>query len=286
MSINTELGEFLRSRRSRLSPVSAGIEPHGAVRRVAGLKREEVARLAGVSVDYYARLEQGRRVQFSQSVLNAVGRALHLSDVDQAHLNDLAQLRHGPRPRAGSQAVKVLPAYERIVSTVTTQPVFVTDWRHNVLAANALGLALYLNMGSDDPADRNFARFVFTDSSARGLFVDWGVTAALTVGALRRGLVRHSDDVQLLDLIDELRVVAEFDRLWVDYELSEISYSRKLYRHPMVGELWVVCDNMRIIGSEDQTLTMGSVEAGSESALAMRRLSQLLSPSLGFVTAD
>ena len=278
MTTNPELGTFLRARRGRLTPQSAGIAPHGAARRVAGLKREEVAQLAGVSVDYYARLEQGRPVHFSTSVLEAVGRALQLGRVDLAHLQDLA----GPRERracrdpAGRPAV--LPAYERMVRGMASQPAFVTDWRLNVLLANPLALALYVEMGSVDPEERNFARFVFTDPDARALFVDWGLTAALVVGALRRSLAHHSDDAELLALIAACRRVPEFEELWGDYALTELVHSRKLYCHPVVGELWVDCDNVRLVGESDQLLTVGSVDAGSPSEAALERLAALASP--------
>lgn len=273
----SELGAFLQSRRRRLTPLTAGVEPHGSSRRVIGLKREEVARLAGVSVDYYARLEQGRQVRFSPSVLNAVARALQLGSVDQAHLHDLADALERPRREEPPGRPAVLPAYERIVRGNPQQPAFVTDWRHNVLLANPLALALYLDMGSTDPGERNFARFVFTNDEAGRLFVDWDVTAALVVGSLRRGLAHHPDDPQLRSLVHELCRRPAFDEMWGDYTLTELVTSRKLYRHPIVGELWVECDNVRLVGEPDQLLTIGSVAAGSTSEYALRRLAEHVS---------
>lgn len=274
MITDDELGEFLRSRRGRLSPKAAGVEPHGSVRRVAGLKREEVARLAGVSVDYYARLEQGRAVRFSVSVLTAVGRALQLNPVDQAHLNDLAAARDARRTPQRSGVPPVLPAYERLVRSLPHQPVFVTDWRHNVLLANPLALALYLDMGTQDPLERNFARFVFADPAARDLFADWENTAVTVAGSLRRATARH-DDSDLTDLIDDCRRTADFDRLWAAYPLTEQAYSRKLHAHPVVGHMWIVCDNLQSVGDSDQLLTVGSVDPGSTSDEALRRLAVL-----------
>ena len=274
---NTELGDFLRSRRGRLSPGSVGIEPHGSSRRVAGLKREEVAQMAGISVDYYVRLEQGRPVRYSESVLAAVGRALRLDPLEQDHLNALTRLpdrraQGGPR---GHQ--QILPAFARIVDALVDQPAFVTDWRLNVLAANPLALALYVGMGSEDPLERNFARFVFAHPDARALFVDWEVTAALTVGALRRCVVHHRDD-ELFDLIAELRPTAGFEELWSRYELDDSVHARKQYRHPAVGEVWIECDNVRISDGGDQVLTIGTVEPGSPSEAALATLLQDAQP--------
>ena len=270
--IETELGDFLRSRRGRLSPKAVGVEPHGDARRVTGLKREEVARLAGVSVDYYARLEQGRRVRFSPAVLTAVGRALRLDEVDQAHLVDLATVHDRRRTAGPPEARQDLRAYERIMRALQDKPAFVSDWRHNVLLANPLALALYLDMGSDDAHQRNFASFIFTHPGARDLFVDWGITAALTAGSLRRSLARHPDDPELLDLIARCRRLADFDELWSRYELAELTHNRLLYRHPVAGELWVECDNLSLVGDEDLLLTVGNVDPGSPSEAALRRL--------------
>lgn len=269
---DTELGDFLRSRRARLSPGMVGIEPHGTSRRVAGLKREEVAQMAGISVDYYVRLEQGRPVHYSESVLGAVGRALRLDPLEQSHLGALARIRGRRAPRGPQGRQQVLAAYERIMSAVVDRPVFVTDWRLNVLTANPLALALYLDMGSEDPQERNFARLVFAHPDARTLFVDWDVTAALTVGALRRCLVDHRDDDELSDLIAELRLRPGFEELWERYELDESAHVRKRYRHPVVGEVWIECDNVRISDDGDQILTIGTVEAGSASETALLSL--------------
>lgn len=272
--INAELGEFLRSRRARLSPEVVGIEAHGSGRRVAGLKREEVARLAGISVDYYVRMEQGRPVHYSESVLGAVGRALRLDALEQGHLNALASVRdRRAGPPAGRRGRReVLPAYQRIMAVLDDQPVFVTDWRLNVLTANPLALALYLDMGCEDPSERNFARFVFAHPDARALFVDWDTTAALTVGALRGSLAHHLDDDELADLIAELRSRPGFERLWTNYELAGIIHARKLYRHPVVGEVWIECDNVQVSDDGEQGLTIGTVEPGSPSETALRRL--------------
>ena len=277
MTTGSELGCFLRARRGRLTPEEAGITPHGAARRVVGLKREEVAQMAGVSVDYYARLEQGRPVHFSASVLEAVGRALQLDRVDQAHLHDLAGARDRRARRDPAGRPAVLPAYERLVRGMADQPAFVTDWRLNVLLATPLALALYLEMGSVDPEERNFARFVFTDPGARALFADWHLTAALVVGSLRHSLAQHSGDAELLALIAACRRVPDFEQLWQDYALTEITHSRKLHRHPVVGDVWVDCDNVRLVGESDQLLTVGSVDAGSESEAALDRLAVLAS---------
>lgn len=274
----SELAHFLQSRRARLSPEVAGVVPHGTVRRVLGLKREEVASLAGVSADYYARLEQGRPVRFSPSVLQAVGHALQLDRVDQAHLRDLVSSLEAPMALEQPGRPTVLPAYERIVRGLADRPAFVTDWRHNVLLANPVALALYLDMGSAEARERNFARFVFTHPAARGLFVDWDVTAALVVGSMRRNLAHHPGDPELRGLIAELRPSAGFEDLWGDYTLTELVHSRKLYRHPLAGELWVECDNVRLVGESDQLLTIGSTDAGSSSELAMARLCRLVGP--------
>lgn len=272
----SEVSSFLRSRRARLTPQDAGLAPHGTTRRVAGLKREEVARLAGVSVDYYARLEQGRPVGFSASVLDAVGRALQLTELDQAHLHDLVGRGKRQQSEAHGRAT-VLPAYERIAQVMEEQPVFVTDWRHNVLMANAVALSLFLDMGSDEPDDRNFARFVFIDPRSRALFDDWTGTAVLTAGSMRRNLARHPHDEGLQQLLGDCRISPEFEEMWEAYTLHEVVNSRKLYHHPDVGDIWVECDNVHLVGEEDQVLTVGTVERGSTSEAALSRLTEMTS---------
>ncbi len=168
---STEIREFLRTRRARITPEQAGLVPHARARRVPGLRREEVAQIAGVSVDYYVRLERGRTRGVSETVLEAIARALQLDDTERAHLFDLAQpTAAGARSRRPLAPQRVRP---------------VTDRRMDVLAADRLGYALHTDFDGRPHRERNFARFVFLDQAARTLYVDWELIASNCVAALR-----------------------------------------------------------------------------------------------------
>ena len=204
MDRSTEIREFLRTRRARITPAQAGLAPHAGARRVPGLRREEVAQLAGVSVDYYIRLERGRTQGVSEAVLEAVARALHLDETERAHLFDLAQPTAArTRPRRLLSPQRVRPAVYRTLDSLAL-PALVQGRRMDVLAANRLGYALFTDFEARPRRERNFARYVFLDESARELYADWDFAARDCVATLHLYAGRHPEDPQLTELIGEL----------------------------------------------------------------------------------
>src|SRR5882757_7596539 len=176
---NADLREFLRSRRARITPGEAGLSPQPGARRVPGLRREEVAQLAGVSVDYYVRLERGRRVNASEAVLDALSRALRLDDTEREHLFALA--RPTRRPHRPLPPQRVRPGLYRVLDTLTEIPALVVGHRTDILAANPMARALYTDFDALPHRDRNMARFMFLDETARDLYVDWPAAGRGTV---------------------------------------------------------------------------------------------------------
>ena len=196
MDRSTEIREFLCTRRARITPEQAGLAPHPRARRVPGLRREEVAQIAGVSVDYYVRLERGRTRGVSETVLEAVARALQLDDTERAHLFDLAQPTAARARRRPLAPQRVRPVLYRTLDALSV-PAVVEGRRMDVLATNRLGYALYTDFEGRPHRERNFARFVFLDQAARTLYVDWELIASNCVAALRLYAGRRPDDPQL-----------------------------------------------------------------------------------------
>ncbi|MFF7634134.1 helix-turn-helix transcriptional regulator [Kitasatospora sp. NPDC008050] len=259
------LGEFLRSRRARIRPEDVGLRSYGH-RRVPGLRREEVAQLAGVSVDYYIRLEQGRGQSVSDAVLDAVARVLELGEVEHEHLRALARPpRPGDRraaPARGSRQVR--PGLRRLLDMMTDVPAFVLGRRLDVLAWNALADAV---AGYSTLTQRNVARQVFLDPSARECYPQWEAVAAETVSYLRLDAGRHPDDPKLSALVGELSVRSpEFGRLWADHQVKEKTWGTKLVRHPLVGELELGYETLSLPGDPDQMLVGYTAQAGSPTA--------------------
>jgi transcriptional regulator with XRE-family HTH domain len=207
-----DLSEFLRTRRARIKPGDVGLSTFGR-RRVPGLRREELAALAGVSVDYYVRLEQGRDVHPSTGVLDAIARALQLDEAEREHLHRLAR-RRPARPRKPSPE-RVRPGVRQVLDALSDAPAFVLGRRMDVLAWNALAAALICDFGRLEPADRNMVRLTFLDESARELYPDFDRVAFETVGYLRLAAGRYPDDPLLAALVGELAVKSEtFRKLW------------------------------------------------------------------------
>jgi transcriptional regulator with XRE-family HTH domain len=262
---NHELREFLRSRRARLRPEQAGVTPALGHRRVPGLRREEVAQLAGVSVDYYVRLEQGRSASVSADVLNAVARALRLDDAERAHLFDLAKPVR-PRHRTADGRQRVRPGVRLLVDSLTT-PAFVLGRHTDVLATNAMARALLCDFDALDVRERNHARWVFLNPLARERYVDWDAVARDNVAALRLDAGRFPDDPALNELIGELTVKSrEFSGWWADHDVLRHANGVKRYRHPVAGEIEIHYEALALPGDADQTLFIYSVEPGSTSA--------------------
>ncbi|MGV9879045.1 helix-turn-helix transcriptional regulator [Streptomyces sp. NPDC003006] len=259
-----DLGDFLRSRRARIQPADVGLASHGR-RRVPGLRREEVAQLAGVSVDYYIRLEQGRGPSVSDAVLDAIARVLRLDETEHAYLRTVARPR--PRPRKDkSAAQKVRPGLRLLLDTIDRAPAFIVGRRMDVLAWNALGDALN-GWSRLSPAERNVPRQVFLHAPARACYPEWEAVAAETVAYLRLDAARCPADTRLSALVGELSVKSEaFRRLWADHQVKEKTHGVKRIIHPLVGELALPYETLTLPGDPEQMLIVYMAEPASEAA--------------------
>ncbi|GAA1306672.1 helix-turn-helix transcriptional regulator [Saccharothrix xinjiangensis] len=265
--MNHDLGEFLRTRRARVRPDDVGL-PAGGRRRVPGLRREELAMLAGVSVDYYMRLEQGRTPSVSDSVLDAVSRVLRLDETERSHLRNL--VRPTPVKRPGPQRVR--PGLRRLLDMVGDVPAFVMGRRSDVLAWNALAGALY---GFDEarPEDLNSSRHTFLSPEARTFYRDWPTVAADMVAFLRLDAGRYPDDARLAALVGELAVKDEtFRKLWAQHKVMEKTHGTKLIHHPVVGDLDLDYEALKPSGDPDLTLAVYTARVGSPSEERLKLL--------------
>ncbi|MFF7865501.1 helix-turn-helix transcriptional regulator [Streptomyces qaidamensis] len=280
MDRSSEIREFLRTRRARITPEQAGLAPHGGARRVPGLRREEVAQLAGVSVDYYVRLERGRTRGVSETVLDAVARALHLDDTERAHLFDLTQPTPARTRRKRPLAPqRVHPVLYRTLDSLSV-PAVVQGRRLDVLAANKLAHALYTDFEARPRRERNFARFVFLDEAARTLYADWDQVAGDCLALLRLYAGRHPDDPQLTELIGELSLHSDtFRRLWADHDVIAHTSGTKRLHHPLVGDLTLDYVVLAVEGDPEQTLVIYTPEPASRSAEALGILASWTSTS-------
>lgn len=263
-----DLAGFLRTRRSRIDPAAHGI-PTDSRRRVEGLRREEVAHLSGVSVDYYVRLEQGRATQPSEHVLDALARVFGLDDTERGHLHRLARQR---RRRVKAPAGRVRPELLRVLDLVTDAPAFILDHRMEVLAGNRLAGLLY---GRPIPG-LNTARHIFLEEKERGLYGDWENCTLDVVGHLRLAVGKYPDDPRLASLIGELAMGSErFRRLWARADVRARTHGRKAYRHPLVGLLELHQENFAVPDESSMELLVLSALPGSPTADGLRLLAGL-----------
>lgn len=273
--IEPELRGFLRSRRARITPEQAGLPPQPGARRVPGLRREEVARLAGVSVDYYVRLERGRSRNVSDVVLKAIARTLRLDDTERDHLFALARPARPDSDPAPDQRMR--PAMQRILEGLTDSPALAVGRRWDVLGANRLARALYTDFDALPPRDRNIARYMFLDESTRTLFADWAYEARRTVAGLHLYAGRHPDDRALADLVGELSAQdPDFRRWWAEHHVFRRTFGTKRLRHPLVGDITLQYEAMAPTGDPDQLLGVYTAEPGSPSEQALQRLARTL----------
>ena len=271
MADRTALGEFLRSRRSRLAPDEAGLIVDGRKRRVPGLRRDEVARVAGVSTEYYTRLEQGKSGNISAEVLRALARALRLDDTEFEHLTHLSG--RPPSSSTSSPAQRVRPGLYRLLDTLDHVPAFIFGRRTEVLASNRLARAVITDFDAMPASKRNFARFMLLDSAARELYRDWETLAAETVAILRLEAGQRPDDRQLADLVGELTLrCPEFSGWWNDHQVLRRTHGTKRHNHPEFGELVFAYEVLQIPGDPDQSLCVYNVEPGSRTEEALRLL--------------
>ncbi|MEU3978743.1 helix-turn-helix transcriptional regulator [Streptomyces sp. NPDC026672] len=267
-----ELSEFLRTRRARLKPGDVGLPDFGRHRRVPGLRREELAQLAGVSVAYYTRLEQGNGRNVSAEVLDSIARALRLSDAEHAHLTHLAKPKqHKKKPAGRAQQVRV--SLRQLLDTMDGVPAYVVGRRAEILAWNRMAAALFGDWAELPPAERNWARLVFLRPDYQDLFVDWEQKAIDIVCALRMDAGCYPDDPRLSALVGELSVKStDFRRLWATHDVKEKSFGVKRFHHCLVGELSLNYESFKVTDDSDQSLVVYHPEPASPSAEALRLL--------------
>lgn len=268
---NRELADFLRRARAQCDPARAGLPPDARVRRVPGLRREEVARLAGVSADYYARLEQGRHINPSPAVVDALSRALELDAAGRAHLNDLiGTTTAAPRRRRPPTVQRLRPGLHQLLDSMEGTPALVLGRRADVLGSNRTAKALFTDFDALPPAQRNYTRWLLLDPEARALFVDWDLQARAAVEALRLDVGRAPDDQPTRDLVDELRENStEFDHWWQQHRVHQRTHGSKRLLHPLVGEVTVQYETFSLPGDTEAVVFLYSTEAGSPSRHAL-----------------
>jgi transcriptional regulator with XRE-family HTH domain len=270
-----EIREFLATRRAKITPEQAGLMPGSGRRRVPGLRREEVAVLAGVSTEWYIRLEKGHISGVSDEVLGAVARALQLDEAERLHLFDLARAAKPSRPPRRRTPQTVRPSVLRILRSMTGTPAFVRNGRLDVLAINPLGRALYSPVFEDPARPANLARFCFLDPVSRDFYPGWDDVAHTTVALLRTEAGRNPYNRELTDLVGELATRSEqFRSLWAEHDVRLHQTGTKHFRHPVVGLLDVDFDALPLPAREDQDLTMTcyTAEPGSPSDDALKLL--------------
>ncbi|MCA2225595.1 helix-turn-helix transcriptional regulator [Nonomuraea aurantiaca] len=273
MDNRSEIREFLTSRRARISPQQAGL-PSSGRRRVPGLRRAEVAQLAGVSVEYYSRLERGDLSGVSDSVLDALARALRFNDEERTHLEDLARTAgQGPRRRRRAVPHTVRPSVQRLLDAMTEAPAFVMNGRGDVLAFNTLGRALYAPMiDTARGATPNHARYIFLDARSHHFWGDWDRAADDTVALLHAQAGRDPYDKTLTDLIGELSTRSDdFRARWARHDVRQHHIGAKPFHHPVVGDLHLTYESLAL-AADDLTLVAYGTEPGSDSEDKLRLL--------------
>jgi transcriptional regulator with XRE-family HTH domain len=269
-----EMREFLVSRRARLTPEQAGLPNFGGRRRVAGLRREEVALIAGISVEYYTRLERGNATGISDSVLEGVSRALQLDEAEHTHLHNLARARTTASTRSTpSRANPVTPGLQQFLDAMTNVPAIIQNGRLNIVATNRLGAALYSELYLDPQLPVNFGRFVFLNPRAHTFYRDWDDAAVQTVAILRAAAGRTPQDRQLSNLVGELATRSDtFRTLWGSQVVREHRTGAKLIHHPIVGDLDLAFEGFEPGTSKGLLLTAYTATPGTPSHDSLQML--------------
>jgi transcriptional regulator with XRE-family HTH domain len=286
-----EVREFLTTRRARLTPDQVGL-PTVGTRRVPGLRRSEVAAVAGLSVEYYARLERGQIAGASAGVLDALARALHLDETERAHLFDLARAADGiptsgrSRRRTPSKSAS-RPSLNWALEAIKDGVAFVRDPHQNLLATNTLGRAFYSPVVGEGGRQPNLARFQFLDPASRDFYPDWDLFAEMCVGVMRAEAGRDPHDRGLQDLIGELSTRSDtFRRLWADHNVRTHGSGTKRFNHPIVGELTLAYEELAITAEPGLVLLIYTAEPGSPSAERLRLLASWVASEPAPVAAD
>jgi transcriptional regulator with XRE-family HTH domain len=275
MDNRNEIRDFLTSRRARITPEQAGLPAYGGNRRVAGLRREEVALLAGVSIDYYTRLERGNARGASGTVLDALARALQLDDAERAHLSDLIRAANtsAPPPPRRPARQQIRPAIQRILDSMTTTPAYIRNGRMDILATNPLGRALYAPLFASPAQPPNLARFLFLDPGAAEFFTDWDRHAQETVAILRSEAGRDPYDPALSGLIGELSTRSQtFRTMWAAHNVRFHRTGTKHIYHPVVGDLTLAYEALDLAADSGLRISAYSAEPGTPSADALTLL--------------
>jgi transcriptional regulator with XRE-family HTH domain len=269
-----EIRDFLTTRRAKITPERAGLPTYGRQRRVSGLRREEVSLLAGISVEYYTRIERGNARGVSEDVLDGVCRALQLDEAEREHLADLVRLANTERPsRRNPSAQKVRPSLQRIVDAMEGIPAFIRNGRLDILYANPLAAALYSDHFSDPVQPPNSARFAFLDPRARTFFVDWDQAAHDVVAQLRGEAGRNPYDRILSDLVGLLSTRSdEFRVRWATHDVFVHRSGTKHVHHPLVGDMTLAYEGLDLPADPGLVLVTYSTEPGSPSEAALHEL--------------
>ena len=274
MANTDEIREFLTTRRAKITPERAGLPTFGPHRRVSGLRREEVALLAGISVEYYTRLERGSARGVSDEVLDAVSRALQLDEAERAHLLDLVRTANEDRaPRQNATPQRVRPSIRRVVDAMSDVAAFVHNGRLDIVYANPLAAAIYSDHYRDPVRPPNTARFLFLDPRAKTFYVDWEKVAQDVVATLRGEAGRNPYDRALSDLIGLLSTRSdEFRVRWASHDVRFHRSGTKRLHHPLVGDLTLTYESLELPADAGLTLVTYSAEPGSPSEAALREL--------------
>ncbi|KGH46830.1 XRE family transcriptional regulator [Modestobacter caceresii] len=272
--VNAEIREFLSTRRARITPEQVGLPAYGGNRRVKGLRREEVAMLAGVSVDYYVRMERGSLAGASESVLNALADALRLDEAERAHLYALARESgcHGPQ-RKRSAPTAVRPGIQQLLDAMTDAAAWVRNGRHDIVAMNQLARALYSPVLANPRRPANTTRFVYLDPAAPEFFVDYDRIANDAAAMLRLEAGRNPHDKALIELVGELSTRSElFRRRWASHDVQFHRSGQKRLRHPVVGQLDLDFEGMELASSPGLHLNIYTAAPGTPTADGLQLL--------------
>lgn len=287
MDTRNEIRDFLTSRRARIKPEDVGLQTYGP-RRVPGLRREEVATLAGVSIDYYNRMERGNLGGASESVLDALATALRLDDAERAHLYDLARAAQpSARRRRHSTKQTVRPSVQWMLDSMTGSAAIAENGRLDALATNQLGRAFYSHLFDGSGRPVNFARFIFLDPRAKEFYADWERSAKDCVALLRLEAGRNPFDRELSDLVGELSTRSEeFRGHWAAHNVRLHNKGAKHFNHPLVGELELSYNRIEVPADPGLAIIAYTSEPGSKSAEALGLLASWAATEEAHEAAD
>jgi hypothetical protein len=284
MDSQSDIREFLMTRRARLAPEQVGLPDFGGRRRVAGLRREEVALMAGISVEYYTRLERGNATGVSEAVLDGISRALQLDDAEHAHLHDLVRAANASpgaaRRRGPAKVQQIPPGVRQMVDAMKDVAVVIQNGRGDIVAANSLGQAVYSEVFLQPLKPPNFGRFVFLDPRSRDFYLDWDEAARQTVAILRSEAGRAPHDRSLSNLIGELSTRSDtFRTLWAAHNVREHRTGRKEIHHPLVGDMTLSFEGLQVTSAPGLLMLAYTAEPGSASHDKLQLLANWTAPT-------